>query len=54
MNGQRPGMTVLGKLLSVLLVAGLVGLGVYFQRRFHAIAAGDRPAGGHAGGARGY
>ena len=39
MNGQ-PRFTVLGKLISILLVAGLIGLGVYMLRR------GDRTQGG--------
>jgi len=33
MNGQQPRFTVLGRLISIVLVLGLVGLGVYMIRR---------------------
>jgi NitT/TauT family transport system substrate-binding protein len=48
MNGQ-PRFTALGKLISILLVAGLVTLGVYMIRyRSAAPAGGDEPEGGAA------
>jgi NitT/TauT family transport system substrate-binding protein len=42
MNGQ-PRFTVLGKLVSILLVAGLIGLGVYMLRRGGGTPSGARP-----------
>jgi len=42
MNEQKPGVTALGALVSVLLVAGLIGLGIYMIRR-HAEPAPGSP-----------
>jgi NitT/TauT family transport system substrate-binding protein len=45
MNGQQPRFTALGKIISILLVAGLVTLGFYMIRRGGtAPAASDAPA----------
>jgi NitT/TauT family transport system substrate-binding protein len=49
MTAQRPGMTALGKLLSIVLVGGLIALGVYLISREQGPPAPDRADTGGGG-----
>jgi len=49
MNGQ-PRFTILGKLFSVVLVLGLIGLGVYMIRSRSAAGPSESPAAEKSGG----
>jgi NitT/TauT family transport system substrate-binding protein len=46
MNGTQPRFTVLGRLISIVLVLGLVGLGVYMIRRGSTGTSGSTPSTG--------